>query len=120
MTRAQMLARVRKIALRLPETDEACPFGDPWFRVCGKMFACFAEQEGIPCLVVKVGKENLDLFLADARFFLAPYLGRGGWVCLRMPVAKGTKPDWEEVSALIQDSYFRIAPKRLRACLERI
>lgn len=114
MTRAQMLARVRKICLALAETDEACPFGDPWFRVRSKMFCCFAEQDGVPCLVVKVGKENLDLFLGDPRFFLAPYIGRGGWVCLRMPDGKGAPPDWEEATALIHESYNRMAPKKLR------
>jgi predicted DNA-binding protein (MmcQ/YjbR family) len=107
MTRAQMLARVRKLCLALEETDEACPFGDPWFRVRGKMFCCFAEEAGVPCLVVKVGKENLDLFLA-------PYMGRGGWVCLRMPEGKAAQPDWEEATALIHESYNRMAPKKLR------
>lgn len=110
MDNARVLQRVRRLALSLPETDEACPFGDPWFRVVGKMFCCLAEHEGAPALVVKVGKENLALFLNDPRFFRAPYIGQHGWVCLRMlpPV------QWEEVTALIRDSYQRMAPKRLR------
>lgn len=118
MTRAQVLNRVRKLCLALPESDEASPFGSPWFRVKTKMFCCFSGEIDSPCLVVKVGKENLDLFLADERFFLSPYIGRGGWVCLRLPVGKGVDVNWEEVATLIRESYNRVAPKRLRVPLE--
>ena len=101
---------LRKLALALPETDEATPFGDPWFRVRGKMFCCLSEHEGRPALVTKVGKENLDLFLADARFFRSPYIGNHGWVGLYLD----TKPEPEELHELIRDSYNRVAPKKLR------
>lgn len=104
------LPRIRKFALALPETDEACPFGDPWFRVSTKMFACFTTHNGEAAIVVKVGKENLGIFLNDTRFYESPYIGRHGWVGLRF----GDKPDWREVEALIRDSYNRVAPKRLR------
>lgn len=110
MARATRLERIRTLALSLPETDEACPFGDPWFRVRGKMFCCLAEEDGLPVLVVKVGKENLALFLKDQRFFQAPYIGKHGWVCLRLD----SKAPWDEVEALIRDSYRMVAPKRLR------
>lgn len=105
-----LLARIRALALALPETDEAAPFGDPWFRVRAKMFCCFTSQQGVAALVVKVGRENLELFLRDARFFKSPYIGNAGWVglLLREPV------DWHEARALIRDSYNRVAPKSLR------
>jgi predicted DNA-binding protein (MmcQ/YjbR family) len=113
MTHAQLLARVRKLALAYPETDEASPFGDPWFRVRGKMFTLFSVWNGQPCIAVKVGKEHLPLFLEDPRFFQTPYIGRGGWVCLLLDKAV----DWEEVAELIRDSFNRVAPKRLQAGL---
>ncbi|MCU0229730.1 MAG: MmcQ/YjbR family DNA-binding protein [Bryobacterales bacterium] len=105
-----LLVRVRALAVALAETDETMPFGDPWFRVRAKMFCCFTSHEETPALVVKVGKENLDLFLRDARFFKSPYIGNAGWVGLRLvePV------DWEEVRALVHSSYNRVAPKALR------
>jgi predicted DNA-binding protein (MmcQ/YjbR family) len=85
----------------LPDTDEASPFGHPWFRVKSKMFVSFGEHEGSPCLVVKVGKDAISLFLEDPRFFRAPYIGQHGWVGLRLKA----DPDWEEVDSLIRDSY---------------
>lgn len=105
-----LLNRIRKLALAFPETDEASPFGDPWFRVRGKMFACFTTHEGVPAVVAKVGKENLDIFLKDARFYESPYIGRHGWVGLRLD----GKPVWQEIAALIRDSYNRVAPKKFR------
>ncbi|MCW5963899.1 MAG: MmcQ/YjbR family DNA-binding protein [Bryobacterales bacterium] len=104
------LTRIRKLALALPETDEAAPFGDPWFRVRAKMFCCFTSHEDRPAVVVKVGKENLDLFLKDRRFYKSPYIGNSGWVGLFLD---GTV-DWDEVSTLIRDSFNRVAPKALR------
>jgi predicted DNA-binding protein (MmcQ/YjbR family) len=107
---ARLLQKLRSVALALPETDEAAPFGDPWFRVRGKMFCCLTEHQGRPALVVKVGKENLDLFLADARFYRSPYIGNHGWVGLFLD----SDTDAEEQRALIRDSYNRVAPKALR------
>ncbi len=110
MTRTKLLATIRTLALALPETDEATPFGDPWFRVCGKMFCCFTSHHDKPALVVKVGRENLDLFLGDPRFFKSPYIGRAGWVGLILD----TPVHWDEIRALVRDSYNRVAPKKLR------
>jgi len=105
-----MQDRIRKRALSLPETDEASPFGDPWFRVLGKMFCCLSTHATDNVVAVKIGKENLDLFLRDERFFQAPYIGRHGWVCLRL----NSKTPWPEVESLIVSSYNLIAPRRLR------
>ena len=84
MRSTDILRRIRKLCLALPDTDEASPFGHPWFRVKEKMFVSFGEHEGTPCVVVKVGKEAMSLFLEDARFFRAPYIGQHGWVGLRL------------------------------------
>jgi predicted DNA-binding protein (MmcQ/YjbR family) len=102
------LRRIRKICLALPDTDEASPFGHPWFRVKEKMLVSFGEHEGAPCVVVKVGKEAMSLFLEDARFFRAPYIGQHGWVGLRIT----GDPDWEEIEALIRESYEKNRPAR--------
>jgi len=49
----------------------------------------------------------------DARFWPAPYVGKHGWVS--MDVAR--RKSWDEVSALIRESYGLIAPKASRAKL---
>ena len=48
------------------------------------------------------------------RFFAPPYVGPKDWIGVRLdrPV------DWEEVEALVTDSYRMTAPKRLLAHLE--
>lgn len=107
MGKGDILRRIRRICLALPDTDEASPFGHPWFRVKDKMFVSFGEHEGAPCMVVKVGREAMSLFLEDSRFIRAPYIGQHGWVGLRF---KGD-PDWEEVESLIRDSYEKNRPK---------
>jgi predicted DNA-binding protein (MmcQ/YjbR family) len=112
MRNAGLLKRLRQICLALPETGEGVSFGHPWFRVRGKGFAIFEEYGEEPVLVVKVGKEMLDVFLQDLRFTKAPYVGQHGWVCLKL----GKSPDWEEVAELVRGSYEKIAPRRnLRA-----
>lgn len=109
MKSSTLLNRIRKLALSMPETDEALPFGDPWFRVRQKMFCCLSEHAGQPALIVKVGKENLAIFLNDERFFQSPYIGKHGWVGLLLD----DNTNWEEIRALVRDSYCRAAPKRL-------
>jgi predicted DNA-binding protein (MmcQ/YjbR family) len=108
MQARELLKRIRKICLALPEAEEGVSFGHPWFRVRGKGFAIFEEYADEPVLVVKIGKEMLDVFLPDPRFVKAPYIGRHGWVCLKL----GKSPDWEEVAELVQGSYGRIAPRK--------
>lgn len=46
------------------------------------------------------------------RFFIPPYVGRHGWVGMRLD--RGGI-DWEEIAALVTESYRLIAPKRLAA-----
>jgi predicted DNA-binding protein (MmcQ/YjbR family) len=96
-----LLVRLRPLCLPLAESDEAVMFGNPTFRVRGRMFAVLSEHHGEPCLVVKVGKEAMGIFLEDPRFFRAPYLGQHGWVALWLSAS----PDWEEIRELAQGSH---------------
>ena len=105
MRSGDILRRVRRICLALPDTDEGAPFGHPWFRVKSKMFVSFADHEQTPCIVVKVGKDLLGVFLEDPRFFRAPYIGQHGWVGWKM----AGEIDWEEVEELIRGSYAKVA-----------
>jgi predicted DNA-binding protein (MmcQ/YjbR family) len=95
------LQRLRPVCLDLPGADEAVTFGNPTFRVSGRMFAVLETYHGEDCLVVKVGKEAMGIFLEDPRFFRAPYLGQHGWVSLRL----APEPDWEEIRELVRGSY---------------
>lgn len=96
-----VLERLRPVCLGLPASDETITFGNPTFRVEKRMFAVLEEYKGSVCLVVKVGKEAMGIFLEDTRFFRAPYLGQHGWVSLRLD----DRQDWEEIEELVKGSH---------------
>ena len=116
------LARLRKICLSLPEAHEVEAWGAPTFRVRNKMFATFAAAgnhhgTGRPAVWCKATRVNQALMI-DAnpdRFFSPPYVGPSGWVGIWLD----DKPDWNEIAALLADSWRLIAPKRLLAALDK-
>ena len=59
---------------------------------------------------MKVEKELQELFLADARFFRTPYVGKHGWVTLKVHAAP---LDWDEIRELLAGSYRLVAPRHL-------
>lgn len=110
MTHAEALERLRGHCLGLGEAEEVVKWGnDVVFQVGGKMFAVLGEWRGDLCLTVKVGKEAMGVFLEDARYFEAPYVGKHGWVSLRL----GAEMEEEEVAELVRGSYELVtSPKR--------
>jgi predicted DNA-binding protein (MmcQ/YjbR family) len=103
-----VLAKLRKICLALPETVETKTWGHPHFRVQGKIFVSFGETNQGWGITLKVGELMQGVFLKDPRFFRAPYVGKYGWVTLRVDPAplKG-----EEIRELVEESYRLIAAK---------
>jgi hypothetical protein len=110
------LPRLRKICLSLPESHEVEAWGEPTWRVKGKMFAMYAADgnhhgSGRASVWVKSDKENQALMIGSQpdRFFKPPYVGPSGWV----GVFLDRSPDWTEVSAILRDGWKMIAPKRV-------
>jgi predicted DNA-binding protein (MmcQ/YjbR family) len=111
-----MLTRLRAICLALPATKEVEAWGHPTFRVGEKIFAGWSEQAGTGSLGVKTTHElQAALVSSDPRFKIAAYVGKHGWVqmTLAAPV------DWDEVEALVRESYRLIAPASLSRSLTR-
>ena len=107
---AALLMRLRKICSQLPDVTETVSFGHPTFQVRGKTFAVFEQYKGELGLALKVEKELQQIFLKDPRFYLTPYIGKHGWVTLRME----RKPlEWKEVGEMVKGSYRLVAPKRV-------
>ena len=102
-----MLTRLRKICLALPEAEERETWGTPTFRIRGKIF-CMAFVEP-PAIWVKapLGSQELLIEAAPTRFFRPPYLGHKGWVGMHLT----GRPDWAEVTAMVQRSFSLIAPR---------
>jgi hypothetical protein len=66
------LERVRAICRPLPEVIETTTFGHPTFQAGKKRtFAVIddAERAGLLCLVVKLGLDEQEALVDDARFF---------------------------------------------------
>jgi len=112
-TEDQILQRLRKICLALEGAEETVTFGHPTFRVNGKTFCVLEEYKGELGICVKVEQELQRLFLDDPRFFRTPYIGRHGWVTLRV---YATRLNWSEVKDLVKGSYLLV---RQRAAKKR-
>jgi predicted DNA-binding protein (MmcQ/YjbR family) len=111
MPRTDPLTEMRRICLALPQTAETMTWGQPHFRVKGKIFAGFGDHGGTFTIGFKLEREHADAAIQDPRFVRAPYVGAHGWISMDV---KGVR-DWAEVRALVRESYRLIAPKRLWA-----
>jgi len=105
-------------ALTLPEAYEDHPWGEEAVaKVKGKIFVFFGMGEGTSTIAIAMKLEDsLEQALAVPGAAPTGYgLGRAGWVTI--PLLPTTPPasvlkDW------IEESYRRVAPKRLAANLD--
>ncbi len=104
-----VLKKLRRVCLALPGAEESVSFGHPTFRVRGgKIFAVLETYKGELGICVNVGKAMQGLFLADPRFFRTPYIGKYGWITLRVHAAR---LNWIEIRDLVKGSYQMAAPR---------
>jgi hypothetical protein len=87
------------------------------FQVRGRTFAWFVDDEDgdgrVAVLCKAPGGENTALVAADPhRFYLPRYVGKRGWVGLRLD---RQDVDWGELAELVAESYRLVAPRRLAA-----
>lgn len=108
LSEAQILERLRKICCALTDVTEGTTFGHPTFRVNGKVFAVLEEYKGELGICVKVEKELQGIFLDDSRFFHTPYIGKHGWVTLKVYAAR---LNWTEIKDLVRGSHRLVAAK---------
>jgi len=111
----QILKKLAKICLNLPETERRDSGDHADFRVRGKVFAYFLNNhhgDGIVSVCCKAALgENIDRASREPqRFYLPAYIGPRGWFGLRLD---GEAIDWSEVRNLVELSYELVAPKRL-------
>lgn len=122
---AALLARVRALALALPETDERESHGSPGFRVggdkSGKFFAYFADQhhgtEHIALLVRTGGMDELLSLVEDQPevYFKPAYYGASGWVGI---ILNRPGVDWDAVAEWLERSWRSAAPRRLTRLID--
>jgi predicted DNA-binding protein (MmcQ/YjbR family) len=106
----QALEWLRRLTKALPATEEKVAWGHPTFRVAGKIFASIGGDKDGWAMSFKTAPEVQQYLVgADDRFRVAPYVGKHGWVSLRL---EGSL-NWGEVKLLVLDSYRQIAPKKV-------
>jgi predicted DNA-binding protein (MmcQ/YjbR family) len=105
------LVKMRRICLSLPDTKETPTWGQPHFRVGEKIFAGCGLEKGAVTVGFKLQMDHADAMVRRPGFSRAPYVGHKGWVSVDPEIVT----DWNELRALIHESYRLIAPKRTLA-----
>jgi hypothetical protein len=110
--------RLRAICLALPETTEKMAWGEPTFRVRGKLFAQLDNHHhGADHLAVwlpmPLGAQESLVYMDPVRYFVPPYVGGRGWVGVRID----RRPNWKTIGGLVREAYSTVAPARLAAPL---
>ena len=100
------LARARKICLSLPDAEEKIAWGEPTFRVGGRLFAMFANDhhgDGRIALWCNAPQgAQRDIVASDPEhFFVPPYVGPGGWIGMRLD----KKLSETTVAAIVYQAY---------------
>lgn len=101
------------MCLSLPETSEVGSWGHPNFRAGKRTLVTIEWIKGRPSIAFRLNPTDVDLVLARKGFFLTPY-GRGQWVSAW---ADGSL-NWGLVGRLLEQSYRRVAIKRMIATLD--
>lgn len=116
-----LLARVRTIALAMPETDMKVSHGRPAF-FTQKVFCYYGGSQRIDgewmphdrAIMVRPDPDDAPALRQDPRFWVPAYLGPAGWLGLDLDTAT----DWTEIAELIDASYRVTAPRRLVRLLD--
>jgi hypothetical protein len=115
MTKARILAEVRRICLGLPETSERPSHGEPTFFVRQKRsFATVWDShhgDGRFALIcaAPAGMQSALVAADPERFFVPAYFGHRGWIGVRLD--RGFERD--EIAGIVEDAFAEVAPPSL-------
>ena len=113
--------RLRRICLAFPEATERLSHGEPtWFVRDKKVFAMFSNNHHNDGVVgfwcpAPPGVQEAMIEEDPRRFYRPPYVGPKGWLGVRVDV---DGVDWDEITAIVDEAYRLVAPKKLVALLE--
>ena len=102
-------ANLRKLALHMPEVAEQSHFGQPDFRVCGKIFACLSRDSRRATL--KLPREVQTNLLEEHPKVFSAAAGRwgmSGWTEINLAQVTVDKLD-----VLMLEAWTVMAPKKL-------
>src|SRR4029077_8495448 len=109
------IERLRAICLALPDTTEKIAWGEPTWRVRGKLFAQLDDHHHradhlAVWLPAPLGEQEAMIFTDPERFFRPPYVGPRGWVGVRID----RRPNWTVVAKLVEQAYHMVATAKNR------
>ncbi len=109
--------KIRAFALSLPEAYEDHPWGESVAKVGGKVFVFLGTGEDPTSLgfTVKLDESHEQALMVPGAKPTGYGLGRSGWVSI--PLGEATPP-LDVVRDWVEESYRRVAPKRLVADLD--
>jgi hypothetical protein len=111
-----VIAKLREICLAFPEVFEKEAWGECTFRVAGgSMFAMTDNNHhssGHVAVWVKAPAMVQEILVNSdpKRFFIPPYMGKKGWVGVRIDY----KVKWDQTTAILKDGYLMSVPKKIR------
>jgi predicted DNA-binding protein (MmcQ/YjbR family) len=112
MPKVDPLAKLQQIILSFPETSMKMSWRKPHFYVQKKIFTGCSEIDGKLCVTLKLEPEHTDMLLAtDPRCHRSRYAG-----CIELEL--DDVKDWDEVRALVAESYRQVAPPKLVAAMQ--
>lgn len=93
----------------LPESNESLQFGNPTWKAGKKTYVTSHHHAGRLSLQFWVGADQQAMLALDERYSIPAYTGHNGWINLDVQVFL----DWQEVEALLRQSYRHFALKRM-------
>lgn len=108
-----LIEKVRKTCMALPEATEQLAWGEPTWRIGGKLFAQFDDHHhgGAHVSVWLPAPDGAQAALIEAEpehIWRPPYVGGKGWIAVKLD----TDPPWSMVEALVSQAYELIKHKR--------
>jgi hypothetical protein len=105
--------KLRELALSLPEVEERETWGEPTFRVRGKIFLILSTDNKGASIKASLANQDALIRLHPEVFSVSHYTGRFGWVN-----AKLSKIDPDLLRELVIAAWRRTASKRLVAAYD--
>lgn len=109
----RLLAKIRATCLGQPDATEQIAWGEPTWRIKGKLFAQFDDHHhgGAHVSVWLPAPDGAQAALIDAEpehVWRPPYVGHLGWIAIKLD----TDPPWPMVEALVAQAYQLIVAKQ--------
>lgn len=105
--------RVRQLALKLPEMEEAISYSTASFRVGGKIVARLNNSGESLALKVEYAVREVLMGTHPEAFYLTDHYRSYPWVLVRL-----SEVDEGLLKSLIEEAWRRLAPKRALAAFE--